>query len=181
MDRLVYLPYFLEHFVTHNPTAVDAVQTLAQLRSIDFRANVKPSVTMPFPRPMTGNIASGFVDSAASHRTNLMQSAHYWSFTSPAGPVTIRMDLAGMAGTGNLNTKDLDIFLMDLNGHVIEKSRKGANGQSEVISARLAAGTYVVEVRSFYMKPESRNFVFNSGEYRLNVQFGLPPDTITLK
>jgi hypothetical protein len=180
-DRLVYLPYFLEHFVAHNPSAVDAVQAVAQQRSIDFRANVRPSVTMPFPRPMTGNIASGYVDSAASHRTNLMQSAHYWSFTSSGGPVTIRMDLANTAGAGSLNTKDLDIFLMDLNGRLLEKSNKGSNGQSSSISARLAAGTYIVEVRSFYMKPESRNFVFNSGEYRLSVQFGASPDTIAVK
>jgi hypothetical protein len=180
-DHLVYLPYFLEHFVAHNPSSVDAVQAVAQLRSIDFRANVKPSVTMPFPRPMTGNVASGYVDSAASRRTNLMQSSHYWSFTAPGGPVSIRMDLGGTTGRGYVSANDLDIFLMDVNGRVLEKSNKGLNGQSEFISARLSAGTYVVEVRSFYMKPENRNYVFNSGEYRLSVQFGLPPDTITLK
>jgi hypothetical protein len=75
----------------------------------------------------------------------------------------------------------LDIFLMDMNGRVIEKSNKGLNGQSESLSVRLPAGTYVVEVRSFYMKPENRNFVFNAGEYRLSVQSGAQPDTITLK
>ena len=180
-DHLVYLPYFLEHFVAQNPSAVDAVQSVAQLRSIDFRANVKPSVTMPFPRPMTGNVASGYVDSAASRRTNLMQSSHYWSFAAPGGPVSIRMDLASTAGAGNVNANDLDIFLLDQNGRVLEKSNRGLNGQSESISARLSAGTYVVEVRSFHMKPENKNFVFNSGEYRLNVQFATPPDTITLK
>ena len=181
LDRLVYLPYFLEHFVTRNPAAVGAVQAVAQFRSIDFRANVKPSVTMPFPRPMTGNVAAGYVDSAATRRTNLMQSSHYWSFTTAGGPVSIRMDLTSAAGTGNLNANDLDIFLTDMNGRVLEKSNRGLNGQSEFMSLRLPAGTYVVEVRSFYMKPENRNFVFNSGEYRLSVQFSNPPDTITLK
>ena len=177
-DRLVYLPYFLEHFVAHNPSAADAVQAVAQLRSIDFRANVKPSVTMPFPRPMTGNAVAGYVDSAASHRTNLMQSSHFWSFTTPGGPVSIRMDLAATAGAGNASANDLDIFLMDVNGRMLEKSDRGLNGQSESISIRLSAGTYVVEVRSFYMKPENRNFVFNSGEYRLSVQSGAQPDII---
>ena len=180
-DHLVYLPYFLEHFVSHNPSSVGAVQAVAQLRSIDFRANIKPSVTMPFPRPMAGNVASGFVDSSGSHRTNLMQSAHYWSFTTGGGPITIRMDLAGTAATGNVNANDLDIFLMDMNGHVISKSNTGMNGKSESIFARLSAGTYVVEVRSFYMKPENRNLVFNSGEYRLSVQSATPPDTTSLK
>jgi hypothetical protein len=80
-----------------------------------------------------------------------------------------------------VNSNDLDIFLMDANGRVLGKSNNGLNGQSETISARLSAGTYVVEVRSYYMKPDNRNWVFNSGEYRLSVQFPTPPDTINLK
>jgi hypothetical protein len=181
LDRLVYLPYFLEHFVARNPSSADAVQAVAQLRSIDFRANVKPSVTMPFPRPIAGNVAAGFVDSAASRRTNLMQSAHYWSFTTTGGPVSIRMDVANPELANNANANDLDVFLKDMNGRVIERSNKGLSGHSESMSLRLPAGTYVVEVRSFYMKPENKKPVFNSGEYRLSVQFGTPPDTITLK
>jgi hypothetical protein len=178
-DHLVYLPYFLEHFVARNPAATDAVQTVAQLRSIDFRANVKPSVTMPFPRPMSGNIAAGYVDSAVSRRTNLMQSSHYWSFTTAGGPVTIRLDLASTAGARSANNKDLDLFLMDMNGRVLERSR-GSNGQSESMSVRLPSGSYIVEIRSFYTKPENRNFVFNSGEYRLSVQSSNQPDTIAV-
>jgi hypothetical protein len=179
-DHLVYLPYFLEHFVANNPSSADAVQSVAQFRSIDFRANVKPSVTMPFPRPITGNVAGGYVDSAASHRTNLMQSSHYWSFATSGGPVSIRMDRAATAGAGN-NANALDLFLLDMNGRIIDRSNRGLNGQPEPMSVRLPAGTYVIEVRSFSMKPESRNFIYNSGEYRLNVQFGTPPDTISLK
>jgi hypothetical protein len=168
-DRSVYLPYFLEHLVARNPAAADGVQAVAQLRSIDFRANVRPSVTMPFPRPMSGNTVTGYVDSVDPKRTNLMQSSHYWSFTTTGGAASIRMDIIGLGPAGNPNANDLDIFLMDLNGRVLDRSDRGLNGQSEMISMRLPAGTYVVEVRSSYIKAETGNFVFNSGDYRLSV------------
>ena len=68
------------------------------------------------------------------------------------------------------NANDLDIFLMDLNGRVLGKSDRGLNGQAELTSVpALPAGTYVVEIRSFYIKAETGNFVFNSGDYRLSV------------
>ena len=84
------------------------------------------------------------------------------------------------SAAGAANANDLDLFLMDTNGRVLDKSNKGLNGQSESMSVRLPAGTYIVEVRSFYAKPENRNVMFNSGEYRLSVQFGNQPDTIAL-
>ena len=43
---------------------------------------------------------------------------------------------------------DLDLFLMDLEGRILALSDRGLNGQSELISAVLPAGRYVVEVRS---------------------------------
>src|SRR3989441_1445751 len=168
-DHFVYLPYFLEHLVARNPAAADAVQAVAQLRSIDFRANVKPSVTMPFPRPMSGNTTTGYVDSSSPRRTNLMQSSHYWSFTTTGGFASIRLDITGLGPAANPAANDLDIFLMDTNGRLLDKSDRGLNGQSELISIRLPAGTYVVDVRSFYLKAETGNFVFNSGDYRLSV------------
>ena len=168
-DRFVYLPYFLEHFAARYPAAIDALQAVAQLRSIDFRANVRPSVTMPFPRPMAGNTVTGYVDSVTPHRTNLMQSSHYWSFTTTGGAASIRMDITGLGPAGNPNANDLDIFLMDMNGRLLDRSDRGLNGQSELISIRLPAGTYVVEVRGFYIKAETGNVVFNSGDYRLTV------------
>jgi hypothetical protein len=168
-DRSVYLPYFLEHLVARYPAAADAVQAVAQVRSIDFRPNVRPSVTMPFPRAMNGNTVTGHVDSITPRRTNLMQSSHYWSFTTTGGAASIRMDVSGLGPARNPYANDLDIFLMDVNGRVLDKSDRGLNGQSEMISIRLPAGTYVVEIRSFYIKTETGNFVFNSGDYRLSV------------
>lgn len=168
-DRFVYLPYFLEHFAAHYPAAIDALQAVAQLRSIDFRANVRPSVTMPFPRPMAGNAVTGYVDSVTPRRTNMMQSSHYWSFTTTGGAASIRMDITGLGPADNPNANDLDIFLMDMNGRLLDRSDRGLNGQSELISIRLPAGTYVVEVRGFYIKADTGNIVFNSGDYRLTV------------
>ena len=98
-----------------------------------------------------------------------MQSSHYWSFTTTGGAASIRMDITGPGPAGNLSANDLDIFLMDMNGRLLDRSDRGLNGQSELISIRLPAGTYVVEVRGFYVKAESGNLVFNSGDYRLTV------------
>ena len=99
----------------------------------------------------------------------LMQSAHYWSFTTTGGAASIRLDVTGLGPAGNPATNDLDIFLMDANGRLLQRSDRGLSGQSELISIRIPAGTYVVEIRSFYLKAETGNFVFNSGDYRLSV------------
>ena len=56
---------------------------------------------------------------------------------------------------------------------MLDKSDNGLNGQSERMSDRLplspAGSTYIVEVRSYYMKGETGNTVFNSGDYKLSV------------
>src|SRR5439155_313592 len=62
-----------------------------------------------------------------------------------------------------------DLFLMDVNGRVIDKSDSGLNGQSERIALKVSPGAYVVEIRSFYTKAETGGFIFNSGQYRLSV------------
>ena len=93
----------------------------------------------------------------------------------------IRLDLAGSPAVGNSSTNDLDMVLMDKDGRMLERSSRGVNGQPEFMSTRLPAGTYIVVVRSYYLKPETKNFVFKSGDYRLTVQFNNPPDTIAGK
>ena len=57
---------------------------------------------------------------------------------------------------------------MDSNGRLIAKSDWGLNGQPELISLKLPAGTYVIEIRSYYLKAETNSVVLNSGRYRLN-------------
>jgi len=169
-DRFVYLPYFLEHFLTRNPSATDALRTMVQFRSIDFQPNVRPSVTNPFPTPMNvGSTVSGYVDSLTPKRANLIQSSHFYSFTTTGGAASIRLDITGVGPGGNANADDLDIFLMDRNGRMLDRSDRGLNGQSELISDRLPAATYVIEIRSFYTKAETSGYVFNSGQYRLSV------------
>lgn len=168
-DRFVYLPYFLEHFIARNPSSADALRTIVQSRSIDFQPNVRPSVSNPFPTPMSGSVASGFVDSLTTKRSNLVGSSHFYSFTTAGGSASIRLDITGLGPGGNPNANDLDLFLMDANGRIINRSDSGLNGQSERIATTLDPGTYVLEIRSYYTKAETGGFVFNSGQYRLTV------------
>jgi hypothetical protein len=83
------------------------------------------------------------------------------------------MRIVGLGPGNNPSNNDLDIFLYDINGRMIDKSDTGLNGQPERISDKLpsnpAGTTYVVEVRSYYTKGETGNPVYNSGDYKLSV------------
>jgi hypothetical protein len=169
-DRFVYFPYFLERFLARAPQSAGALQAMAQLRSIDFQPNVRPSVSNPFPRLINvGDVVNGEVDSLTARRTNLIQSSHFISFTTTGGAAAIRLDITGPGPGANSNANDLDLFLMDTNGRLIGRSDRGLNAQSELISMPLPAGTYVIEVRSFYTRVETNAVVFNSGNYRLSI------------
>ena len=173
-DHFVYLPYFLDHFIARIPAATNDVLGLAQARSIDYQPLGVPSVTNPFPTQMTvGSSVGGYVDSYSTRRTNLVTSSHFYTFTTTGGAATIRMDIVDLGPGNNPSNNDLDIFLYDINGRMIDKSDNGLNGQTERISDRLplspAGSTYIVEVRSYYTKGETGNTVFNSGDYKLSV------------
>jgi hypothetical protein len=169
-ERFVYFPYFLEKFAARAPESSRSLQGMAQLRSIDFRPNVKPSVTYPFPRPINvGDAVVGEVDSLTRKRTNLIQSSHFITFTTTGGAASIRLDITGLGAADNPNANDLDLFLMDRNGRLIGRSDRGLNGQSEMISMPISAGSYVIEIRSFYTKTETSTVIYNSGQYRLSV------------
>ena len=98
-----------------------------------------------------------------------MQSSHFFTFTTTGGAAAIRLDITGLGPVESVNANDMDLFLMDVNGRLVNRSDRGLNGQSELISTPLAAGTYVVEIRSYYTKVETNTVVFNSGNYRLNI------------
>ena len=91
------------------------------------------------------------------------------SFTTTGGAASVRLDIVGLGPADDPNANDLDLFLMDANGRLLDRSDRGLNGQSELISLRIPAGAYVVEVRSYYTKAETKGLVFNSGRYRLSV------------
>jgi hypothetical protein len=170
-DRFVYLPYFLEHLLDRNPNLADAVSAIARSRSIDFHNDGRPSVSNPFPQPIAqGQAVTGMVDSVSTRRKDLIHSSDFLKFDTSGGPTSIRMDITGL-GTGNSsNANDLDIFLYDVNGQLIALSDRGLNAQSELIPVILPAGTYVVEVRSYYDRGETKKGVFNSGSYRVTVR-----------
>jgi hypothetical protein len=170
--RYVYLPFFLESFLARNPGSSEALRTMVVARSIDFQPEVRPSVVNPFPRPIgTGlnEFKQGRVDSLTSRRTNLSNSAHFYSFTTTGGTATITLNIEGLGG-GNPNSNDLDLFLYDGNGRRLEISDRALNGQPELINLVIPAGTYYLEVRSFYLLAETGTMVFNAGDYRLTVQ-----------
>jgi len=173
-DRMVYLPYFLQHFLQRNAGFSDDLRMMVIQRNIDFQPDANPNVTNPFPfRISAGEEKTGEVDSYSTKRTNLATSAHFYSFaTTTGGQFLIRLDLDGLGPANNPNFNDLDLFLYDSTGKkVIDFSDKSLNGQRELIPfIRLAAGTYVIEVRSFYTRQETNSIVYNSGKYRLAVQ-----------
>jgi hypothetical protein len=170
-DRFVYLPYFLERFLALNPADMEAVRAMAQVRSIDFFPNVRPSVSNPWPRPLAvGAALTGSVDSFSEKRDHLARSAHFFTFTlASEQTAAVRLSLTGLGAGANAGFNDLDMFLTDMNGNPLDKSERGLNGQPEMITRRLPAGTYMVEVRSFYKKAETNSMVYNSGDYSIIV------------
>jgi hypothetical protein len=171
--RFVYLPYFLENFLSRNPGVSDALRTMVVLRSIDFQPDVRPSVVNPFPRPIAVGETTlpAQVDSLTSMRTNLANSAHFYAFSTPMGGQTfIRLEIVGLGPANNPDANDLDLYLYDANGKRIEQSDRWLDGQPEFITGiTLPPGNYYVEVRSYYTNSENA-VVFNSGRYRLTVQ-----------
>ena len=171
-DRFVYLPFFLEHFMEQNPGLVDALRLMVVLRNIDFQPDVRPSVVNPFPRLIAIGEARVLneVDSLTSRRTNLANSSHFYRFTTRTGGQTyIRLEIDGLGPANNPAANDLDLFLFDANGNLIDQ----ADGHAKIEQIgwiSLPAGTYYVEVRSFYTRAETNTVVFNSGRYRLSVQ-----------
>jgi hypothetical protein len=172
-DHFVYLPYFLDHFIERNPESADIVRVMAQLRSIQFLPGMRPSVSNPFPRLLTvGQTVTGEVDSLTTKRTNLMSSSHFYSFTTSGGATGIRLDIAGFGPGNSANANDLDLYLLDLNGRIIAKSNTSDPRGELIKGITLAAGAFVVEVRSYYTNASTGAVVYNSGQYNLivNVQ-----------
>ena len=101
-------------------------------------------------------------------RNNLITSSHFYTFTTLGGGTSIRLDITGTGPGGRADKNDLDLFLMDANGRLIDKSDTGLNGQSERVADKLSAGTYVIEIRSYYIG-ETGKGVYNSGDYKLTV------------
>ncbi len=121
-DHWVYLPYFLDNFVARHEADADTIRLMATARSIDFQPNVQPSVTNPWPRPVTmADPVTGYVDSLTTQREHLAASAHFFQFTlSSDQMVSVRLDVTGLGPANNPNFNDLDLFLEDINGSVID-------------------------------------------------------------
>ena len=113
---------------------------------------------------------TGTVDSFSTQRKDLLHSSDFMTFQTAGGATSIRMDITGTGPARNPNANDLDLFLYDATGQLIALSDRGLNGESELIPVVLPAGTYVVEVRSYYDRGDTKKGVFNSGDYRVIVR-----------
>ena len=170
-DHFIYLPYFLEHLLDRNPNLTNPVSSIARSRSIDFHPETRPSVSNPFPQPInTDQVISGTVDSFSTRRKDLIHSSDFLTFQTAGGATSIRMDITGLGPGNSPNANDLDIFLYDRNGQLQALSDRGLNGESELIPIILPAGTYVLEVRSYYDRGDTKKGVFNSGTYNVIVR-----------
>jgi hypothetical protein len=170
-NRFVYLPYFLDHFVSRVSSSTSDVVNAAQSRNISYLPDALPDVTNPFPEPVNvgAPIGPDTVDSYTPKRANLITSSHFYTFTTSGGATTVRMDITGLGRVKNPNANDLDLFLYNGNGQLIDVSDSGGNGQPERIAGRLAAGTYFIEVRSYYTNGDTGVVVYNSGDYTLSI------------
>jgi hypothetical protein len=167
-NRFVYLPYFLDHLIARNPSHTDAIQQMALAQAIYFQPGIIPSVTNPFPMSIAINSTRiGEVDSLSTRRTNLAQSANFFVFSTNGGPVAIQL-LVGPGTVSAPGANDLDLYLYNSDGRALIKSNSGQSGQGERIPyVLLSAGTYVIEVRSYFTR--AGNTVFNSGSYSLSL------------
>jgi hypothetical protein len=172
-DSFVYLPNFLDRFIANanTPSVTNDVVGLAQAHLIYYQPGATPSVQNPFPMPVTvgGAIGPDTIDSYTPKRTDLITSSHFYTFTTTGGATTIRMDIVGLGPANNPNANDLDLYLYNAKGQFLAVSESGGNGQPERIAARLGAGTYVVEVRSYYTNGDTGVVVYNSGDYKLSI------------
>jgi hypothetical protein len=172
-NSFVYLPYFLDHFIANanTPSVTNDIVGLAQARLIYYQPGATPSVQNPFPMPVNvgAPIGPDTIDSYTPKRTDLITSSHFYTFTTTGGATTIRMDITGLGPGNNPNANDLDLFLYNANGQFLAVSDSGGNGQPERIAARLGAGTYTVEVRSYYTNGDTGVVVYNSGDFTLSI------------
>ena len=170
-DHFIYLEYFLNHLLDRNPNLTDSVTAIVRSRSIDFHPGTRPTISNPFPEPISTNqFVTGTVDSFTTQRKDFLHSSDFLIFQTAGGQTSIRMDITGVGPGNNPNANDLDLFLWDQNGQLIAFSDRGLNGESELIPAILPAGTYVVEVRSYYDRGDTKKGVFNSGTYQVIVR-----------
>lgn len=170
-SHFVYLPSFLDALGERGSVDAADLQQLARLHYLEYAAG---GTDMPgsFPRPLSGNVTTGELDSWSEKRSNLAKSAHLYSFYTGGGAVTIELEITGLGPARNANANDLDLILRDRYGRLLRASNAGRDGQSERIVTFLPQGNYVVEVRSFFGRKGTDGAelrAFNSGAYRLSV------------
>jgi len=164
--RFTYLIDWADVMVAVDPSISTDLQSMLGDRQISFTPGAQPSVPDPFPAPIDSGVkVSDSVDSLTRSRTNLLDSSDFYEFTLAAqGDVTIDLQITG----GTPGTNDLDLFLKDDLGMEIAHSNMGGSA-AESIMMTLAAGTYVIEVRSF--SSSSGGTVFNSASYDLTATY----------
>jgi hypothetical protein len=79
------------------------------------------------------------------------------------------LDITGLGPGNDPNSNNLDLFLYGIDGHLIAFADRGLSGQSQLLPVVLDPGSYVVEVRTYYLNGDTNMTVYNSGTYRLTI------------
>jgi hypothetical protein len=170
--RFVYLIDFCEALVGDSGALAKRVGSILKERRLRYVAGASPPVDIPFPTPIaSGKLERGGVDSIATARINLYDSAGYFDFPLRSErTVTLRLKTLR---SGTPQAANLDLALLDADGQFLAGAATlGGVGSSERIQVRLPAGTYVIVVLSYSADPNNPNgYRLNAGEYSLEATY----------
>jgi hypothetical protein len=173
-ETKVYLIDFCDVLARDNadkPPVLAGLTAILNERRISYTPGAKPSVPNPFPALLPPfQTVAGALDSTVpanrSYRGNQFDAIASYTFTLTS-PATVDL-LLQITGSRSLATADLDLYLWNATGAYITGSA-AANGVggTERIARLLPAGTYLVQVRSYYWNGVT--YSYNTADFQLGL------------
>lgn len=172
-DTFVYLIDFCERMHLRDPSLDAAMQSILDDRSILYSPGTVPPVNHPFPTPIPAETAiSDRADSVSTQLTNTFDSSKFYEFTIPTAR-TVSFDLVTTAAPVSGSPADLDLYLLDKDGNQVGNlfatKRTGVGDTEHLDAPNLAAGTYVIEVRSW--SKVGGVVTFNAGDFNISAHY----------
>ncbi len=168
-ERFTYLLDFCDVLVRDDPTRGPAIAAVLSARRVTYSPGTTPVSPVAFPAPVASSASvSGVADSFTLAQANLSTSSRLFEFTLAAtGAVSVNLNWTSI----DSGPSDLDLFLLDRDGNEINRSANGPGTNTEAIDvASLAAGSYVIEVKSF-SDDNAGGKVFNRGRFTLTATY----------